>query len=218
MKTDNQKTQLMKKRSNASLFLSMMKRIFLTGMLPSLSLHRVSPAQYGLDWYTRDAGNQCPLRILGKRKIWKPLISNNALHKAKTPQPNSKRTSIRKQLRLPLHLLIPMEALFLLVYLISRELRGITIGKETLRDISNRISQATEPRVTPDIQSVAVKGKSVLLIHIAESRIKPVSVKGRCYKRVGNSNRVMSPQEIAQMHLNATGQTWDQLSSDTCWH
>ena len=93
----------------------------------------------------------------------------------------------------------------------KRELRGITIGKETLRDISNRISQATEPRVTPDIQSVAVKGKSVLLIHITESRIKPVSVKGRCYKRVGNSNRVMSPQEIAQMHLDATGQTWDQL-------
>ena len=51
----------------------------------------------------------------------------------------------------------------------------------------------------------------MVLIHITESSIKPISVKGRCYKRVGNSNRVMSPQEIVQMHLNATGQTWDQL-------
>ena len=93
-----------------------------------------------------------------------------------------------------------------------REIRGITIGKETLRDVSNRISQATEPRVVIEIKSVAVEEKSVLLIHIAESSIKPVSVKGRCYKRVGNSNRVMSPQEISQMHLNATGQTWDQFS------
>ena len=92
-----------------------------------------------------------------------------------------------------------------------REISGITVGKETLKDISNRIAQATEPRVTPEIQQVDIKEKSVLLIHIAESSIKPVSVKGRCYKRVGNSNRVMSPQEIAQMHLNATGQTWDQL-------
>ena len=90
------------------------------------------------------------------------------------------------------------------------EIRGITIGKETLRNWSNRIAQATEPRVVIEIESVAVEEKSVVLIHITESSIKPVSVRGRCYKRVGNSNRVMSPQEIVQMHLNATGQTWDQ--------
>ena len=91
------------------------------------------------------------------------------------------------------------------------EIRGITIGKETLRNWSNRIAQATEPRVTPEMQPVDIEEKSVLLIRIAESSLRPVSVKGVCYKRVGNSNRVMSPQEIAQMHLNATGQSWDQL-------
>ncbi len=92
-----------------------------------------------------------------------------------------------------------------------REIRGITIGKENLRNFSNRIAQATEPRVTLEIRPVDIKGKSVLLIRIAESDLKPVAVKGVCYKRVGNSNRVMSPQEIARMHLNATGQTWDGL-------
>ena len=93
----------------------------------------------------------------------------------------------------------------------QREVRGTTIGKETLRDVSNRISQATEPRVIVEIESVDVAEKSVLLTHISEASIKPVSVRGRCYKRVGNSNRVMSPQEIAQMHLNTVGQSWDQL-------
>ena len=93
----------------------------------------------------------------------------------------------------------------------GREISGITVGKETLRNWSNRLAQATEPRVVIEIESVGIKEKSVVLIHISESSIKPVSVKGRCYKRVGSSNRVMSPQEIAQMHLNATGQTWDQL-------
>ncbi len=91
------------------------------------------------------------------------------------------------------------------------EIRGITIGKETLRNWSNRIAQATEPRVVLEIEPVDIEEKSVVLVHIAESSIKPVSVRGRCYKRVGNSNRVMSAQEIVQMHLNATGQTWDQL-------
>lgn len=88
---------------------------------------------------------------------------------------------------------------------------GTTIGKETLKDVANRISQATEPRVIPEIQSVDVEGKSILLIIVTECRIKPVAVKGICYKRVGNSNRAMSPQEIAQMHLKSVGQTWDQL-------
>ena len=93
----------------------------------------------------------------------------------------------------------------------SGEIRGITIGKETLRNWSNRIAQATEPRVVLEIGAVDVEGKSVLWIRVAECSIKPVSVRGRCYKRIGNSNRIMSPQEIAQMHLNVTGQTWDQF-------
>ncbi len=94
----------------------------------------------------------------------------------------------------------------------EREITGITIGKETLRNMSNRISQVIDPRVMLEVESVAVEEKSVLLVHITESSIKPVSVKGICYKRVGNSNRVMSPQEIAQMHLKSVGQTWDQLA------
>ena len=94
----------------------------------------------------------------------------------------------------------------------NREIRGITIGKETLRDVANRISQAIEPRILPDIQAIVLDGKSVLLIQISECRIKPVSVRGKCYKRVGDSNRVMSPQEITQLYLKSVGQTWDQLS------
>lgn len=94
----------------------------------------------------------------------------------------------------------------------KKEIRGITLCKETLTDITNRISQAIDPRVVMELESANIEGKSVLLVQITESQIKPVSVKGTCYKRVGNSNRVMSPQEIAQMHLKSVGQTWDQLS------
>ena len=51
------------------------------------------------------------------------------------------------------------------------------------------------------------------LIQIKEYPIKPVSVRGRCFRRVGNSNRVMAPQEIAQMHLGCLGMSWDALSA-----
>lgn len=94
----------------------------------------------------------------------------------------------------------------------QHEIRGITIGKETLPDVTNRIFQAINPRVVMDVEPVYIEENSVLLLHIAESPIKPVSIKGICYKRVGNSNRVLSPQEIAQMHLKSVGQTWDQLA------
>ena len=40
---------------------------------------------------------------------------------------------------------------------------GITLGKESLRNWSNQISQSTEPRVVPEIQSLVREGKSVVV-------------------------------------------------------
>ena len=36
----------------------------------------------------------------------------------------------------------------------KRKIRGITIGKETLTDVTNRISQAINPRVVMEIEAV----------------------------------------------------------------
>ena len=73
----------------------------------------------------------------------------------------------------------------------SGKIREITIGRETLRNWSNRISQAAEPRVVLEIGAVDVEGKSVLWIRVEACRIKPVSVKGICYKRVGKHNVIL---------------------------
>ena len=91
------------------------------------------------------------------------------------------------------------------------EIRGIQIGKETLRDWANQISQSTEPRVIPEIEIGTIDGKNVAVIWIKEFPIKPVSVKGRCFRRVGNSNRVVQTHEIAEMHFQSTGMSWDKL-------
>jgi ATP-dependent DNA helicase RecG len=47
-------------------------------------------------------------------------------------------------------------------------------------------------------------------VKIKENPIKPISKKGRCLKRVDSSNRAMSAQEVAQMHLQSTGMSWDK--------
>ena len=87
------------------------------------------------------------------------------------------------------------------------DIRGTHIGKESLADWANRISQSTEPSIIPELE--VVEDRNVVIIKISEFPIKPVATRGRCYRRVGNSNRVMTPQEVAQMHLQSTGGSWD---------
>lgn len=91
------------------------------------------------------------------------------------------------------------------------EIKGIQIGKETLQNRANQISQSTEPRVIPEIELHEIDNKNVVAIRIKEYPIKPVSLKGRCYRRVENSNRIMPAQEIAEMHFQSTGMSWDKL-------
>ncbi len=90
-------------------------------------------------------------------------------------------------------------------------IKGIQIGRETLKDWANRISQSTEPRIIPEIEENEIDGKRIVKIYIKEFPIKPVSVVGKCFRRVGTSNRLMTPQEIAQMHLHTTDTSWDKF-------
>ncbi len=89
--------------------------------------------------------------------------------------------------------------------------KGAPIGPETIPKWSNQISQATEPTLIADFQVESIEGKTVVAILVKEYPLKPVSYRGRCYRRIRNSNRVMSPQEIAHMHLQSTGNSWDAL-------
>ena len=86
---------------------------------------------------------------------------------------------------------------------------GASIGVESLKEWANTISQSTEPRSIPEMEVQSHEGKSVVAIHIKENPLKPVSVRGRCYRRVGPSNRPMQPHEIADMHLQSIGSSRD---------
>ena len=89
------------------------------------------------------------------------------------------------------------------------QIKGVSVGKATLTDWTNQISQSAEPRVIPEIEQVKMEGKEIAIIRIKEYPIKPISIKGKCFRRVGSSNRAMTAQEISEMHLHSIGSSWD---------
>ena len=92
----------------------------------------------------------------------------------------------------------------------KNNVNGIKIGKETINQWVNQISQSTEPKLIPNIEKIRIDEKDVIAVKIKEYPIKPVSTKGRCFKRVDSSNRIMNANEISQMHLHSTGSSWDR--------
>lgn len=91
-------------------------------------------------------------------------------------------------------------------------IKGATLSNETLKNWGNRISQLSEPTLIPTLQSFDVDGKTIVLISIKEFPLKPVAINGRCYKRVGASNKVLTPAEITELHLHSTGSSMDAIA------
>jgi len=70
----------------------------------------------------------------------------------------------------------------------KNNIKGIKVGKETLNQWANQISQSTDLRIIPELEKIKVDGKTVIAMKIKENPIKPISKKGRCLKRVDSRN------------------------------
>jgi len=86
---------------------------------------------------------------------------------------------------------------------------GVSIGQETIPQWINEIKTKTEPSLIPDADMMEIRGKQVVVFSMTEFPIKPVSVKGRYYKRVGKSNHLLGLNEILNMHLKTFNSSWD---------
>lgn len=91
----------------------------------------------------------------------------------------------------------------------SGEVKGVSLGKETVAQIINEIKSKTIPSLIPDAEVVESEGKTVLSLAIMEYPVKPVSTQGRYYKRVGNSNHLLSVSEVVDIHLMSMNSSWD---------
>ncbi len=87
--------------------------------------------------------------------------------------------------------------------------KGVNIGQETIQKWINEIKSKTASAIIPDVEIIEEHGKTIVVFKIQEYPIKPVSLKGKCYKRVGNSNHLMSVEEIANEHLKTINTSWD---------
>ncbi len=87
--------------------------------------------------------------------------------------------------------------------------KNFTIGHESMQNWINEIKNKTQPSIIPDIDIVSFKGVDIVEISCQEFPVKPVACKGRYFKRVKNSNHLLSPTEIADLSLSSLQLSWD---------
>jgi len=89
------------------------------------------------------------------------------------------------------------------------QISGLNLTTETLQQWANEVKTKTTPAILPEAETITLGGKTVAALRVEEYPIKPVSVKGRYYKRVGNANHLMTPDEVAQAHYKTFNSSWD---------
>ncbi|MCK5543454.1 MAG: ATP-binding protein [Desulfobacterales bacterium] len=68
---------------------------------------------------------------------------------------------------------------------------GVDITQESIQQWINQIKNSTSPSIIPDAESFIHEGKTVISLSVISYPIKPISIKGKYYKRIHNSNHLM---------------------------
>ncbi len=75
----------------------------------------------------------------------------------------------------------------------------------------NDIKMKTSPALFPEVEILTVRNSAIAIFSIKDVPVKPISTKGKCFIRRGNSNHLMSIQEIADMYLKTYNLSWDSF-------
>jgi ATP-dependent DNA helicase RecG len=86
---------------------------------------------------------------------------------------------------------------------------GIDVGPETVQRYLNEIKVATYPQIMANVDKHQIDGKTVLVFEISEYPIKPISFKNRYYKRVRNSNHLLTLDEIVDLQQQSLNISYD---------
>ena len=96
----------------------------------------------------------------------------------------------------------------------GKPVKNFKIGDESIQQWLNEIKNKTQPSVIPDSIIIDWQGMGVLELSVNEFPIKPVSFRGRYFKRVKNSNHQLNLSEIADLHLKTFNTSWDNYISN----
>ena len=86
---------------------------------------------------------------------------------------------------------------------------NFTYGNETFQKWINEIKVKTQPSIIPDVEFIDYNGNKTVALIIQEFPLKPISFKGRYYKRVKNSNHQLTALEIADLSMQSLQVSWD---------
>ncbi|MCD4720350.1 MAG: putative DNA binding domain-containing protein [Desulfobacula sp.] len=92
--------------------------------------------------------------------------------------------------------------------------KGIELGSETEQKHLNDIKTSTYPQLLPHSAIYEVDGKTILVLEINEYPVKPVAYKNRYYKRVKNSNHMLSLEEIVDLRQQSLDISFDAHAVD----
>lgn len=87
---------------------------------------------------------------------------------------------------------------------------GMDVSETTLRKVSQAIAAHIEPKIYPEVSTVALGGKSCIRVAFSGGE-KPYYAHGRAYMRVADEDRQISAKEIESIILrkNRSHQGWD---------
>src|SRR5690606_35392056 len=91
----------------------------------------------------------------------------------------------------------------------SGDIKGISLGKETTAQWINEIKNKTAPVIIPDAEIIEEKNKTVIALKNQEYAVKPVSVRGKYYKRIKNASHQLLVSVVVNMHLQSLNTSWD---------
>lgn len=91
-------------------------------------------------------------------------------------------------------------------------IKGVSVNDEILKEWVNTIKQDTQPQIFPEINTYVVESKTIAVVKVQEYPIKPVSCKGKYYKRVGASNHLVPLVEIVEMQLYSINSSFDSFN------
>ncbi|MBC8488169.1 MAG: putative DNA binding domain-containing protein [Bacteroidetes bacterium] len=86
---------------------------------------------------------------------------------------------------------------------------GLNINPETIQNWVNEIKTKTSPSIIPEVEIIEIQNNKIVIFLMQEYPIKPISVRGKYFKRVANSNDLLSTSEVVNMHLQSFNTSWD---------
>ena len=96
----------------------------------------------------------------------------------------------------------------------NKKIVGVDLAPESIQQWVNEIKSKTDPSLLVDVTSDEIDGKTIVRLSVQEQAIKPVACQGRFYKRIRNSNHLMSALEISNLSLQSLQISWDSFPAN----